>query len=51
LEQISRKTGSVLSLDYDDVLWVEQPFATRVENVTPYLVKLWEGTIELRTNC
>ena len=42
-----RKTGSVLSLDYDDVLWVEQPFATRVENVTPYLVKTWEGSIEL----
>ena len=42
-----RRTGSVLSLDYEDVLWVEQPFATRVENVTPYLVKTWEGSIEL----
>ena len=42
-----KKTGSVLSLNYDDVLWVEQPFATRVENVTPYLVKTWEGSIEL----
>ena len=42
-----KKTGSVLSLDYEDVLWVEQPFATRVENVTPYLVKTWEGSIEL----
>jgi hypothetical protein len=26
---------------------LEQPFATRVENVTPYLVKTWEGSIEL----
>lgn len=42
-----RRTGSVLSLDYEDVLWVEQPFATRVENVTPYLVKTWDGSIEL----
>jgi len=42
-----KKTGSVLSLDYEEVLWVEQPFATRVENVTPYLVKTWEGSIEL----
>ena len=42
-----RKTGSVLSLDYDEVLWIQQPFATRVENVTPYLVKTWEGSIEL----
>ena len=42
-----KKTGSVVSLDYDEVLWLEQPFATRVENVTPYLVKTWEGSIEL----
>ena len=42
-----RKTGDVISLDYDDVLWIDQPFATRVENVTPYLVKTYTGSIEL----
>lgn len=42
-----KKTGRVVSLNYNDVEWLTQPFATRVENVTPYLVKTWEGTIEL----
>ncbi len=42
-----QRTGQVISLDYDDVEWVKQPFATRVENVTPYLVKNYQGSIEL----
>ena len=42
-----RRTGDVISLDYTESLWLQQPFATRVENVTPYLVKDYEGTIEL----
>ena len=42
-----KRTGSVISLDYDDVLWLEQPYATRVENVTPYLVMTWRGSITL----
>ena len=31
-----KRTGQVVSLDYDDVEWVNQPFATRDENVTPF---------------
>ena len=42
-----KRTGQVVTLDYDDTLWLEQPFATRVENVTPYLVKNYDGDIEL----
>ena len=42
-----KRTGQVISLDYEDELWLEQPFATRVENVTPYLVKNYEGDIAL----
>lgn len=42
-----KKSGSVLSLDYDNVSWLEQPYATRAENVTPFLVQLWAGTIKL----
>ena len=42
-----KRTGQVISLDYDDVEWVNQPFATRTENVTPYLVLNYEGAIEL----
>ena len=40
------QTGRVLTLDYDNVEYVNQPFATRVENVTPYLVNYYSGTID-----
>ncbi len=42
-----RRTGDVITLDYTDVSWLRQPFATRTENVTPFFVKLWEGSIQL----
>jgi hypothetical protein len=42
-----KKSGNILTLDYSDKLWLRQPFATRSENVTPYLVTLWEGSVEL----
>ena len=41
------KNNGIITLDYNDVEWVGNPFATRVENVTPFLVKFWEGTIFL----
>ena len=42
-----RKTGRVLTLDYDSVKFIQQSFASRVENVTPYLVNYYSGTIDL----
>ena len=42
-----RRTGTVLTLDYKHKLEVDQPFATRVESVTPYLVTSYSGTILL----
>jgi hypothetical protein len=42
-----RKTGRVLTLDYVEDIHIEQLFATRVENVTPYLVSYYGGTIDL----
>ena len=42
-----RKTGRVLTLDYEDRVFISQLFATRVENVTPYLVSYYGGTIDL----
>jgi hypothetical protein len=42
-----KRTGQLLTLDYNDLVEVRQPFATRVENVTPYLVKIYNGSIEL----
>ena len=42
-----RRTGRTVTLDYDHVEWLNQPYGTRVENVTPYLVQFWQGSIEL----
>ena len=42
-----RRTGNMLTLDYNDTNWLEQPFATRVENVTPFLVNFYNGSIDL----
>jgi len=43
----AKRTDSIVSLDYTDELWLQQPFATRVENVTPFLVQFWQGDIDL----
>ena len=42
-----RKSGQILTLEYSEEPQISQPFATRVENVTPYLVTFYSGTIEL----
>ena len=39
--------GDVAMLDYDEVSWYNQQFATRSESVTPFLVRYWEGSIAL----
>ena len=42
-----KKTGDCVTLDYTEVDWVKQPFGTRSESVTPFIVSLWKGDIEL----
>ena len=42
-----KKTGQLLTLDYINEVEIRQPFATRVENVTPFLVKTYDGSLEL----
>ena len=42
-----KKTGDLITLDYTNVLYFEQPYATKTESVTPFLVKYWTGTIQL----
>jgi hypothetical protein len=42
-----KRSGDIITLDYTEVSWLRQPFATRTENVTPYFVTLYEGSIEL----
>jgi hypothetical protein len=43
----TRKTGDIVTLDYAEVEWLKQSFATRSESVTPFLISFWQGTVEL----
>ena len=42
-----KKTGDLVTLNYDQVVERNQPFATRVENVNPYMERSWKGTLQL----
>lgn len=42
-----QKTGNAITLKYNSVGWIEQPFATRVENVNPFNVIVYIGDIKL----
>ena len=42
-----RRNEDVVTLDYRELVWLKQTFATRSESVTPYLVSFWSGTLEL----
>jgi hypothetical protein len=42
-----RRTNQTLTLDYSDTSWLQQPFATRTESVTPFLVQFWNGSVSL----
>ena len=42
-----QKTGKVVTLKYDSIGWLEQPLATRVENVNPFHVVEYVGNVKL----
>jgi len=42
-----QKTGDLLTLPYTEAVLTEQPFATTLERVTPFLTASWHGTVEL----
>ena len=42
-----RKTGDIITLDYIEVEWLKQSFATRSESVSPFAISFWQGTLEL----
>jgi hypothetical protein len=42
-----QKTGNAVTLKYKSVDWIEQSFATRVENVNPFNVIVYIGDIKL----
>jgi hypothetical protein len=39
-----RKENDVITLDYAEVEYITQAFATRTESVTPFLISFWQGT-------
>ena len=41
------KTGDLVTIDYDEVILFNQPFATRVENIQPFLVAGFAGKITI----
>lgn len=42
-----RKSGDIITLDYSEVEWLKQSFATRTENITPFVISFWQGIMEL----
>ena len=42
-----KKTGDLITLPYTEELFTEQPYATRVERLTPVLISQWIGVLEL----
>ena len=42
-----QKTGQALTLKYNSIGWIEQAFATTVENVNPFNVIVYSGDIKL----
>ena len=48
LDSSIQKTGQALTLAYNQVDWLEQPFATKVENVNPFNVVVYNGIVKLQ---
>jgi len=42
-----QKTGDVITLPYTDIVSIQQPFASRVENLNPVLTFTWTGICTL----
>ncbi len=42
-----RRTGDLITLDYDETIMVENLYASRTENVQPFAVLFWRGSMEL----
>ena len=42
-----QKTGDLITLPYTETTYLQQPFATKTENLNPFLVFTWVGDIQL----
>ena len=47
LDEDCKKTGDLITLDFEEVDWIEQPQATTVENVNPFNVVAFSGLVVL----
>ena len=47
LDSNVQKTGNLITLKYSEKSWIEQPLASRVENVNPFNMIEWKGVIKL----
>jgi hypothetical protein len=47
LDSNVKKSGDVVTLNYKSIDWINQPFATQVENVNPFHVISYVGNIKL----
>lgn len=47
LDSNVKKTGNAVTLNYEEVSWIEQPKATVTENVNPYEQPALSGSVEL----
>ena len=48
LDPNCRKTGETITLDYEEVTFLDQPLASRVENVNPFNMIQFNGLIQLK---
>ena len=47
LDTNCKKTGDMITLDYEEIDWIENPHATGVENVNPFNVIVFMGAVVL----
>ena len=47
IDENTTKTGDLVTLDYDEVSWINQPLASRRTKVNPFNVSLYEGILKL----
>ena len=47
LDPNCQKSGDIITLKYDEVQWLNQPQASRVENVNPFMVSVFQGAVYL----
>jgi len=47
LDSNVRKTGDLITLNYEEKNWIEQPLASRVENVNPFNMIEYKGSVLL----